>query len=146
MDQPLRIFVVEDEVLLQMELETYLEDAGHEVAGVAASSREALSAGPAARPDLALVDIHLADGPTGVDVGRAFVEAGIPVVFLTANAARISEDFSGAIGVIGKPYRQQSLRDALDFLVRAVRRPPPPAPVPPALTLAPAFLDEWHLG
>lgn len=146
MGDSLRIFIVEDEILLQMELETYLEDAGHVVAGVATSSREAREAALAARPDLALVDIHLADGPTGTDVGKALVEAGVPVVFLTANAARIPEDFSGAIGVIGKPYRQQSLRDALTFLVCAVRRPPPPAPIPAALKLAPEFIDQWHLG
>jgi CheY-like chemotaxis protein len=141
----LRVFIVEDEVLLQMQLEMYLEDAGHEIAGVAASSREALQTAMASGPDVALVDVHLADGPTGVEVGRRLASQGLPVVFLTANVARLPEDFSGAIGVIGKPYTQASLAETLDFLVAAVLNPPPSRPVPDALTLAPSFSAEWRL-
>lgn len=140
----LRVFIVEDEVLLQLQLEMYLEDAGHEVAGVAASSREALAAVAVSAADVALVDVHLADGPTGIEVGRQMADKGLPVLFLTANAARLPEDFSGAIGVLGKPYTQAALADTLDFLVAAVVNPPPTRSVPDALTLAPSFSARWH--
>ncbi len=79
-----------------------------------------------------LLIIHLADGPTGVTLGRQLVDAGIPVVFMTANARRIPEDFSGAIGVIGKPYTEAGVSDALKFLVQAIRNPPPSRPCRPA--------------
>jgi DNA-binding response OmpR family regulator len=141
----LRVLIVEDEALLQMQLEIYVEEAGHAVAGCASSLRDALDLIRREKADLALVDVHLADGPSGVDVGRAFAEAGIGVVFLTANAKRIPGDFCGAIGVIGKPYTQASLQEALDFLVAAVRRPPPAAPVPLCLTLAPPLAERWRL-
>jgi DNA-binding response OmpR family regulator len=142
----LRVFIVEDEVLLQMQLEMYLEEAGHSVVGIAAFSREALAQAPSAGADIALVDVHLADGPTGVEVGRKLSDQGLPVVFLTANAARLPADFSGAIGVIGKPYTQTALAETLDFLVAAVRNPPPSRPVPDALTLAPALSTRWHIN
>ena len=100
----LRILIVEDEILIALELESLLQDAGHEVVGVAASSEEALSAGAECRPDLAFVDIHLADGPTGVEVARSLArEHGIMVLVLTANAKRIPVGFSEAHGVISKP-------------------------------------------
>ncbi len=138
----LRVLIVEDEALLQMQL----EEAGHIVAGCASSSREALELAAREIADLALVDVHLADGPTGADVGRTFAENGVAVVFLTANAKRIPDDFCGAIGVIGKPYTQASLQEALGFLVAVVRRPPPRPPVPLCLTLAPHIAERWQLS
>lgn len=133
---PLRIFIVEDEVLLQLQLEMFIEDAGHHVVGAAASSRDALSRALAVRPDLALVDVHLADGPTGVEVGRTLSEHGVPVVFMTANASRIPDDFSGALGLISKPYSQSGVEDALTFLMQALRHAQVDG-IPPCLKLAP---------
>ena len=145
MSNPLRVFIVEDEALLQLQLEMFLEDAGHMVVGSASSSTAALAEAVKATPDFAFVDIHLADGTTGVALGRELVDAGIPVVFMTANARRIPEDFSGAIGVIGKPYTEAGVSDALKFLLQAIRNPPPSPPLPPCLTLAPAIARMWHI-
>ncbi len=146
MTDPLRVLIVEDEALLQMQLEIYVEEAGHTVAGCASSLSAAMELVGREPADLALVDVHLADGPTGMEVGRAFVQAGIGVVFVTANPKRVPDDFCGAIGVIGKPYTQASLQEALDFLVAAVRRPPPRPPVPLCLTLAPLLAKQWRLS
>lgn len=146
MRDPLRVFIVEDEALLQLQLEMFLEDAGHIVVGSASSSTTAIVEAITATPDFAFVDIHLADGPTGVTLGRQLVDAGIPVVFMTANARRIPEDFSGAIGVIGKPYTEAGVSDALKFLVQAIRNPPPSPPLPPCLTLAPVIARQWRMN
>ena len=114
----LRILIVEDEILIALELESLLQDAGHEVVGVAASSEEALSAGADCRPDLAFVDIHLADGPTGVEVARSLArEHGIMVLFMTANAKRIPDGFAEAHGVISKPYTERGVFQALDYVI-----------------------------
>ena len=67
-----RILVVEDEVLIALELECLLEDLGHVSVGVAGSSADAIALGRTALPDVALVDIHLIDGPTGVEVARQY--------------------------------------------------------------------------
>ncbi|MBZ9937769.1 response regulator [Mesorhizobium sp. BR1-1-16] len=146
MDTQLRVFVVEDEVLLQMQLEVFLDEAGHLMVGSATTMHEAITRAPTAGADLALVDIHLADGPTGVEVGRALADMGLPVVFMTANARRIPADFSGAIGIISKPYSQTGVAEALKFLVSAVKHPPPEAPLPPCLTLAPALAERWRVN
>jgi CheY-like chemotaxis protein len=44
-EKPLRILIVEDEILIALELESLLQDLGHDVVGMAASSRDALSLG-----------------------------------------------------------------------------------------------------
>lgn len=113
----LRILIVEDEFLIALELESLLQDAGHDVVGIAASSEEAVALGRELSPDLAFVDIHLADGLTGIDVARSLTDQHhVAVLFMTANAKRIPEDFAGARGVIAKPYTERGVKEALAYV------------------------------
>ncbi|PVE25868.1 response regulator [Microvirga sp. KLBC 81] len=115
--KPLRILIVEDEFLIALELESLLQDAGHDVVGIAASSEEAVALGRELAPDLAFVDIHLADGLTGIDVARKLSDQHhVTVLFMTANAKRIPEDFAGARGVIAKPYTERGVKEALAYI------------------------------
>lgn len=122
---PLRILVVEDEFLIALELESLLQDAGHDVVGIAASFQEAISLAEALRPDLAFVDIHLADGLTGVEIARTLSDQHrVTVLFMTANAKRIPEDFAGARGVIAKPYTEHGVKEALAYVMADRQRAP----------------------
>lgn len=142
MSEGLRVILVEDEMLLVLQLEMALEEASHRVVGTAAASGEALALAEAVEADLAFVDVHLADGPTGLEVGRRLAER-MAVVFLTANPKRLPDDFSGAVGVIAKPYTQFGFEDALTYLARALTQPPPAMARPHSLVLAPAFQKRW---
>lgn len=127
----LRILVVEDEALIALELECLLDDLGHVTVGIAGTSAEAIAMGLATAPDVALVDIHLVDGPTGIDVARALAaDPRTTVVFMTANAKRIPADFAGAFGVIAKPYSERVVASTLDYVAgcRAGQSPRPDAP------------------
>lgn len=142
--EPLKVLIVEDEALLALELEGLLEDAGHKVVGWATSSEEARAMIDTVDADLAFVDIHLNDGPTGVGLAEYIVSRkGSTVVFLTANPKRIPTNFSGAVGVIAKPYTMNGLTAALRYLHEGVRRPPPVSALPVGFTLAPAFRLSW---
>jgi two-component system, response regulator PdtaR len=113
----LRVLVVEDEVLIALELECLLDDLGHTTIGVAASSREAIALGQADPPDVAFVDVHLVDGPTGVEVGRTLsADPRTTVVFMTANAKRVPDDYAGAFGIIAKPYTERVVASVLHYL------------------------------
>jgi CheY-like chemotaxis protein len=116
-DQPLRILIVEDEFLIALELESLLQEIGHDVVGIAASSTEAIDLAREASPDLAFVDVHLSDGLTGIDAARVLSEQQVTVLFMTANAKRIPEDFAGARGVIAKPYTERGVREALAYVL-----------------------------
>lgn len=147
MTEPLRVLIVEDEALLAMELEALIEDAGHRVVGWATSSREATDMVEKVQADLAFVDIHLSDGPTGVDVA-AYISRHkrSMVVFMTANPKRIPDDYVGAVGVIAKPYTMNGVSAALRYLEEGVRRPPPRASLPVGFTLSPAYRQDWAAG
>lgn len=146
-EQPLGVLIVEDEVLLAVELEFLLEEAGLHSLGHAMSSAEAVTLAHNLQPDLALVDVHLCDGPTGVDVARKIHDdCGAVALFMTANVKRLPEDFAGACGVIGKPYSSHGVKTALEYLTICMRQGQAPGPVPIGLTLSPAYVELWGLN
>ncbi|QXC52810.1 response regulator (plasmid) [Agrobacterium salinitolerans] len=136
----MKILIVEDEVLLAMELESEVEEAGHEIVGVAADSKHAFSLIEKASPQFAFVDIQLLDGPTGIDVGRHLASRSIPYVFVSGNLKRIPEDFAGALGAIEKPYTMNGLQNALEFIETVVSGDHRSVAVPPSLVLSPDLL------
>lgn len=139
---PLRILIVEDERLIAMQLEDDIADAGHTVVGSAMSSAEAVQLARSEKPDLAFVDIHLADGPTGVDLARRISSPDHVVVFLTSNVKRIPDDFAGAAGVLNKPISTHILHQALRFIGGRMANDFS-FTKPSSLTLAAEWRDKW---
>ena len=87
-----RILIIEDEALVAMELRFVLEDLGHEVVDICATAKAALDKVRETDIDLALVDIHLSDGATGIELGRQLgQEMGVTVLFMTANPGMVRE-------------------------------------------------------
>lgn len=114
-----RILVIEDEALVAMELRFVLEDLGHEVVGTAADARTARRLVQERKVDLALVDIHLSDGPTGIDLGRELgQELGVTVLFMTANPGMVRNGVAGTIGVLSKPTDERAVQTAVDYALR----------------------------
>ncbi|MCF4124377.1 response regulator [Methylobacterium sp. SyP6R] len=133
----LRVLIVEDEAFIALELECLLEEAGYVPVGVAIRSGDAIALAHDLSPDIALVDIHLADGPTGVAVAQALsARAGITVLFTTANAKRVPPDFAGAVGIIAKPYSERVIRAALAYVAGRYHGGAPAEP-PDEVMLAP---------
>ncbi|HEY8004795.1 MAG TPA: response regulator [Phenylobacterium sp.] len=144
---PLEVLIVEDEALLAEELAFLVREAGLRDVGRAMSSSEAVALAARLTPDLALVDVHLKDGPTGVDAARLIVEdCGAVVLFMTANVRRLPEDYAGACGVIGKPYSEHAVKTALAYLEVCLREGRAPGPPPLGLSLSPRFRDLWDGG
>jgi len=130
-----RILIIEDEALVAMELRFVLEDLGHEVVGVVATARQARDCVREAEVDLALVDIHLSDGPTGIELGREMgQERGVSVLFMTANPGMVREGVAGTIGVLSKPTDERAVKTAVDYALRR-RTGEPVEYAPPGLQL-----------
>ncbi|KQP88134.1 response regulator [Methylobacterium sp. Leaf117] len=141
MSEPLRVLIAEDEALILMQLEFLVEDAGHIVVGTAATSDEAIRVARETRPDLVFVDLQLRGGSSGIDIVRALRnEDAIVLIFVTANAQHIPDHFEGAAGAIPKPFTEAAIFDTIAYFSECVRSPPPRAPQPLGLSLAPAYL------
>jgi CheY-like chemotaxis protein len=105
------ILIVEDEMFLALDIENILRTGGYTVAGIASDRAEAMAAAHGAK--IAFVDLNLRDGPTGPDIARDLADRhGITVVYLTANPSQIGTQARGAIGVLAKPFREDSILHA----------------------------------
>jgi transposase len=96
-------------------------------------------------PDLAFVDIQLAQGSSGLDVCRT-IQSRWPdtfIVFVTANPKKIPDDFLGAHGVIPKPFTRNGLMSAMRYIEEGVCDPPPTSPQPASFIASPAFAASW---
>jgi DNA-binding response OmpR family regulator len=127
-----RILIVEDEMLVAFELESILQDLGHEPIGIV-PDLEAAEAFFEQAIDLALVDLNLRDGLTGPQIGARLGASGVSVVFVTANPNLLSGGIAGAIGVITKPTDEPTVKAAVEYAL-GVRQGRSVSP-PPALKL-----------
>lgn len=122
-DRHLKVLIVEDQLIQAMDLEAMVEDCGCQVVGCAQDSVEAIEMAHREHPDLALIDLNLLDGPTGVDVARRLSsDEGAAAIFLTANPEQLPHDFGQALGAIQKPYSPQTVRRALRYARRFLNR------------------------
>ena len=127
-----RVLIVEDEFLIALDLGATVENMGMQVAGLAHDREQALRLAPLA--DIAFVDINLADGPTGPDIGRQLAEEhGIAVVFMTGNPEMVADGVKGAVGVVQKPVMPSVVEQLVKYL--AARRIGMFAVVPKQMTV-----------
>lgn len=130
-----RILIIEDEAIVAMELRFVLEDLGYQVVGTAAEARTAREIVREEDIDLALVDIHLSDGPTGVELGRELgQEKGVTVLFMTANPGMVRNGVTGTLGVLTKPTDERAVETAVEYALRR-RQGRPIEYAPPGLQL-----------
>jgi DNA-binding NarL/FixJ family response regulator len=112
------ILLVEDDFLVGMEMETGLEEAGYEVAGIAATAEEAIALAAQRRPALAVMDIRLAGDRDGVDAAlEIFRTLGIRSIFASAHGdsqTRARAAAAQPLGWVTKPYRVETLLKAVE--------------------------------
>lgn len=122
---PAKVLIVEDELLVAMDMAATIEDLGHVSCGIATTADEALGLAQADAPDVALVDVHLADGKTGPQIGQELAKRGVRVVFVTANPRVLGNGVPGALGVLEKPIDERAVAEVISWLegVTGVGRP-----------------------
>ena len=114
-----KLLLVEDDPTLIRMLTSFLTTENFQITSVT-GQKSAAVAMEADRPDLALVDISLAEG-NGFAVCANAKELGVPVIFLTAS----SDEFSvvtgldmGADDYISKPFRPRELVSRIRSVLR----------------------------
>lgn len=117
----LRILIVEDEFLIALDLQDQVEGLGHSVTGLARDLESCRSAAEERRPDLALMDLRLANGSSGIDASRwLYDEMGVRCIFISGNLDE--ETRKGLLPVkplafLGKPILDHQLKRELSRLV-----------------------------
>lgn len=114
-----RILLVEDDPAIIRTLGIFLKEEGFVVTSVTGQG-QAVEAMEKAAPELALVDISLAEG-NGFAVCAAAKQRGIPVIFLTASGDEYSVVTGldmGADDYIAKPFRPRELVSRIRSVLR----------------------------
>ena len=108
-----QVLVVEDEAIVAESIASKLRRYGYDVAGPVSTGEDAVRISGDVRPDVILMDIHLAGTIDGIDAAREITEKyRIPVIFLTAYADdQTLERAKGAkpFGYLIKPFRERDL-------------------------------------
>lgn len=113
------IFIVEDEAIVANDIRETLKSLGYDTPGIAKSGENALEKVKEVKPDLVLMDIHLAGEMDGVEAaGQIHALYDIPVIYLTAYADRTLLDrakVTEPYGYVIKPYDERELHSIIEM-------------------------------
>jgi ActR/RegA family two-component response regulator len=79
------VLICEDDAFLAADLARSVEDAGHHVFGIYASSEAVLASDKASQADVAIIDLCLSDGETGTIVAQLLQRAGLRVIIISGH-------------------------------------------------------------
>lgn len=130
------VMVVEDDFLLALHIQEVLEAAAFSVVGPCPSGELALQLAEKIRPDIVLMDIQVAGSMDGLSTAaEMWDKLGIRSIFVTAQTdlARSERGMAAnPIAIIGKPYTDNEIIQALHAALPDEKRPAGPAPEPRA--------------
>src|SRR5438477_3184391 len=113
-----RVLVVEDETIVAMDIAELLRRLGYEVAGTAASGKDAIALAAATTPDLILMDVHLKGAMDGIEAAGIIGQStSVPIVFVTAHgdSATVSRSMeSSPYGYLVKPFDDRVLHRVVE--------------------------------
>ena len=107
------VLIVEDEPLIAMMLEDFVETLGHRVAGTADSVADALERIGTGGFDLAILDVNLRGGEPSWPVADALADRGVSYVFSSGGAAEHAPERHRAAPTLPKPYTMAGIEDVI---------------------------------
>jgi CheY-like chemotaxis protein len=109
------ILIVEDESLIAMMLEDFIDSLGHQVAGSEDTVAGALAQAQAGGFDLAILDVHL-HGESCWPVADALAERDIPFILATGGHTEPPPERHATAPVLSKPFTLNGIEQAIDAI------------------------------
>lgn len=113
MKDVISVLIIEDDAFWIKTLEFFVRDFNFEVAGIAKTTEEALTAIAETEFDIALVDIHLNNKQSGIELGKILNKVyKKPYIFVTSNTEKEALQLAAAAGpsaYLVKPANASSL-------------------------------------
>jgi DNA-binding response OmpR family regulator len=116
MSAPQTILIVEDEPLIAMMIEDFLEVLGKAVAGSVDSVDAALALIDAGGIDAAILDVNLRGGEKSFAIADALAAKGIPFLFATGGSHDAVAEAYRDRPTLPKPFTMDGVAKALDAL------------------------------
>lgn len=119
MEHPIKILIVEDNVIIADDMQSMLEEIGYEVVDNVIVYEQAVEVLKNNHVDLVLIDIILASDKTGIDLGKHIRDAyNIPFIFVTSNSDKATVENAKTVkpdGYLVKPFEQQDLYTSIEI-------------------------------
>ena len=119
MEQPIKILIVEDNVIIADDMQSMLEEIGYEIIDNVIVYEQAVEVLKSKEVDLVLIDIILASDKTGIDLGKHIRDNyNIPFIFVTSNSDRATVENAKTVqpnGYLVKPFEQQDLYTSIEI-------------------------------
>jgi two-component system, response regulator PdtaR len=144
----IKVLIAEDDLMIADLAEEILVDEGYEVCGIARTVAEAVALAQRHKPDLAVLDLRLADGGLGTEIAAQLLPLGrLGVLYATGNTSQVVLTTADGDACLSKPYGAADLVRGLaivrDLVATGEALPPfpkslqilhPAATAPPAVT------------
>lgn len=112
-----KVLIAEDDLMIADMTEEVLIEHGYEVCGIARTVSEAVALGLLHRPDLAILDLRLADDGLGTEIAaRLRGLDGLGVLYATANASNVVLTATDGTACLSKPFRSVDLVRSLEIV------------------------------
>lgn len=108
------VLVVEDEPLIAMMLEDFLDSLGHRIAGIAETIDEAMARIDEGGFDVAILDVHLKNGERIWPVADRLAQEGCPFILATGGHIEPPPAEHAAAPVLAKPYTVDAIDPAIN--------------------------------
>jgi DNA-binding response OmpR family regulator len=109
-----KVMIAEDDLQIADMMRDILVRAGYEVCAIARTVAEGIEIGERHRPDLAILDLRLADGGLGTEIAARLGRRGsLGILYATANARGVVLTAADGDACITKPYSAEDLVRAL---------------------------------
>ena len=112
MSVPRNILIVEDEPLIAMMLEDFLDSLGHIVAGTCDTVADALARVGEGGFDVAIIDVNL-NGEQVWPVADRLAEKGVPYILATGGHIEPPPAQHASVPVLSKPFTLDAIEPAL---------------------------------
>lgn len=126
MKTPIKILIVEDEMIIAANISLQLTTLGYEVIGIVPRAEEALACVKQDQPDIILMDINLKGDLDGIDTVKLIKETyDIAVIYLTANADEAHFNRAKSThphAFISKPFKKLDLQRAIELTVDRIQQ------------------------
>jgi DNA-binding response OmpR family regulator len=144
-----KVLIAEDDLMIADMVEEMLVERGYEVCGIARTVAEAVALGRRHNPDLAVLDMRLADGGLGTEIAAQLGGLGrVGVLYASGNITDAMKTIIDGDACLAKPYRSADLLRSLEIVAEIVATGTASPPFPRGFKMLPSPIAvgrrSWH--
>jgi DNA-binding response OmpR family regulator len=115
------VMIAEDDLLMADMLSDILVQNGYEVCGIARTVDKAVELGERYKPDLAVLDIGLANGDLGTDIAARLKNIGrMGILYASGRVGQMGLTKADGEAILSKPYRTEDVINGLKVVEQII--------------------------